>query len=101
MHRNRLRLLTQFLEHLVSEGSQDVHVHNSLGKIIIDSNNNPEHFLITNQYYNSRVVGKYCEKRDLTLSVVAYRRGLLMMSLLMLLIKTPCSNFKQGVYYEL
>ncbi|KAL7607233.1 hypothetical protein Lser_V15G14981 [Lactuca serriola] len=26
--RNRLRLLTQFLEHLVSEGSQDVHVHN-------------------------------------------------------------------------
>jgi hypothetical protein len=31
--RNRLRLLTQFLEHLVSEGSQDVHVHNALGKI--------------------------------------------------------------------
>ncbi|KOM39603.1 hypothetical protein LR48_Vigan03g298500 [Vigna angularis] len=27
---NRLRLLTQFLEHLVSEGSQDVHVHNAL-----------------------------------------------------------------------
>ncbi|KAL0708360.1 hypothetical protein Bca4012_074786 [Brassica carinata] len=40
--RNRLRLLTQFLEHLVTEGSQDVHVHNALGKIIIDSNNNPE-----------------------------------------------------------
>ncbi|KAG5064119.1 hypothetical protein JHK85_005302 [Glycine max] len=30
--RNRLRLLTQFLEHLVSEGSQDVHVHNALVK---------------------------------------------------------------------
>ncbi|KAF5751355.1 Clathrin heavy chain 1 [Tripterygium wilfordii] len=28
--RNRLRLLTQFLEHLVSEGSQDAHVHNAL-----------------------------------------------------------------------
>ncbi|CAN1748692.1 Clathrin heavy chain 1 [Linum perenne] len=28
--RNRLRLLTQFLEHLVSEGTQDVHVHNAL-----------------------------------------------------------------------
>ncbi|CDY27997.1 BnaC05g43990D [Brassica napus] len=40
--RNRLRLLTHFLEHLVTEGSQDVHVHNALGKIIIDSNNNPE-----------------------------------------------------------
>lgn len=73
--RNRLRLLTQFLEHLVSEGSQDVHVHNALGKIIIDTNNNPEHFLTTNPYYDSRVVGKYCEKRDPTLAVVAYRRG--------------------------
>lgn len=73
--RNRLRLLTQFLEHLVSEGSQDVHVHNALGKIIIDSNNNPEHFLTTNPYYDSRVVGKYCEKRDPTLAVVAYHRG--------------------------
>ncbi|KAL2583171.1 hypothetical protein AAZV13_14G054000 [Glycine max] len=73
--RNRLRMLTQFLEHLVSEGSQDVHVHNALGKIIIDSNNNPEHFLTTNPYYDSRVVGKYCEKRDPTLAVVAYRRG--------------------------
>ncbi|XP_071927132.1 clathrin heavy chain 1-like [Coffea arabica] len=73
--RNRLRLLTQFLEHLVSEGSQDVYVHNALGKIIIDSNNNPEHFLTTNPYYDSRVVGKYCEKRDPTLAVVAYRRG--------------------------
>ncbi|XP_031493982.1 clathrin heavy chain 2 [Nymphaea colorata] len=73
--RNRLRLLSQFLEHLVNEGSQDVHVHNALGKIIIDSNNNPEHFLTTNPYYDSRVVGKYCEKRDPTLAVVAYRRG--------------------------
>ncbi|XP_077251138.1 clathrin heavy chain 2-like [Tasmannia lanceolata] len=73
--RNRLRLLTQFLEHLVSEGSQDVHVHNALGKIVIESNNNPEHFLTTNPYYDSRVVGKYCEKRDPTLAVVAYRRG--------------------------
>ncbi|KFK34843.1 hypothetical protein AALP_AA5G200400 [Arabis alpina] len=73
--RNRLQLLTQFLEHLVSEGSQDVHVHNALSKIIIDSNNNPEHFLTTNPYYDSRVVGKYCEKRDPTLAVVAYQRG--------------------------
>ncbi|BBN15445.1 clathrin heavy chain [Marchantia polymorpha subsp. ruderalis] len=73
--RNRLKLLTQFLEHLVSEGSQDVHVHNALGKIIIDTNHNPEHFLTTNPYYDSRVVGKYCEKRDPTLAVVAYRRG--------------------------
>ncbi|WZY96091.1 hypothetical protein YC2023_068420 [Brassica napus] len=31
--RNRLRLLTQFLEHLVTEGSQDVHVHNALEQV--------------------------------------------------------------------
>ncbi|KAH7857308.1 hypothetical protein Vadar_011157 [Vaccinium darrowii] len=73
--RNRLRLLTQFLEHLVSDGSQDVHVHNALGKIIIDSDNNPELFLTTNPYYDSRVVGKYCEERGPTLAVVAYHRG--------------------------
>mmetsp|Transcript_22621 Transcript_22621/g.70241 ORF Transcript_22621/g.70241 Transcript_22621/m.70241 type:complete len:1205 (+) Transcript_22621:68-3682(+) len=73
--RNRLKLLSTFLEHLVSEGSQDPHVHNALGKIIIDSNNNPEHFLTTNPYYNSVVVGKYCEKRDPNLACVAYKRG--------------------------
>ncbi|GKE01693.1 clathrin heavy chain 1 [Tanacetum coccineum] len=73
--RNRLWLLTQFLEHLVSEGSQDVHVHNALGKIIIDSNNNPQHFLETNPYYDPRVVGKYCENRDPTLAVFAYTKG--------------------------
>ncbi|GMP83804.1 hypothetical protein CsSME_00037590 [Camellia sinensis var. sinensis] len=31
--RDRLGLLTQFLEHLVSEGSHDVHVHNALEQV--------------------------------------------------------------------
>jgi hypothetical protein len=53
--RNRLKLLNPFLEHLVSEGSTDPAVHNALGKIIVDSNNNPEHFLTTNPYYDSQV----------------------------------------------
>lgn len=44
MCRNRLRFLTRLLECLVSEGSRDVDVHNALGKIIIDNNNNPQHF---------------------------------------------------------
>ena len=74
--RNRLKLLNPFLEHLVSEGSTDVHVHNALGKIIIDANNNPEHFLTTNPYYDSLSVGKYCEKRDPNLACVAYKRGM-------------------------
>jgi hypothetical protein len=32
-------------------------VHDALGKIIIDTNNNPEHFLTTNPYYDSLVSG--------------------------------------------
>lgn len=74
--RNRLKILSPFLEHLISEGSQDPHVHNALGKIIVDTNNNPEHFLTTNPYYDSVVVGKYCEKRDPNLACVAYKRGM-------------------------
>lgn len=32
-------------------------------------------FLRENQFYDSRVVGKYCEKRDPHLAFVAYERG--------------------------
>ena len=73
--RNRLKMLTPFLEHLVSEGSVDANVHNALGMILIDSNSNPEHFLTTNEHYDSKVIGKYCEKRDPNLACVAYKRG--------------------------
>lgn len=73
--RNRLKLLQPFLDHLMQEGSQDPQVHNALGKIIIDSNNNPEHFLTTNPFYESLVLGKYCEKRDPNLACIAYKRG--------------------------
>lgn len=73
--RNKVKILSGFLEHLVNEGSTDVHVHNALGKIIVDSNNSPDHFLTTNPYYDSVVVGKYCEKRDPNLACVAYKRG--------------------------
>lgn len=49
--------------------------HNALAKVYIDSNNNPERFLRENQFYDSRVVGRYCEKRDPHLACVAYERG--------------------------
>ncbi|KAG8146272.1 putative Clathrin heavy chain protein [Naja naja] len=49
--------------------------HNALAKIYIDSNNNPERFLRENPFYDSCVVGKYCEKRDPHLACVAYERG--------------------------
>lgn len=73
--RNKLRLLGNFLEHMINENSTDVHVHNALGKLVIESNNNPEHFLTTNQYYDSTVVGKFCERKDPLLACIAYKRG--------------------------
>ena len=73
--RNRMKLLLPWLETRIHEGSVDPAVHNALAKIYIDSNNNPEKFLKDNQYYDSRSVGKYCEKRDPHLACVAYERG--------------------------
>ncbi|KAH8238365.1 hypothetical protein KR032_005186 [Drosophila birchii] len=73
--RNRLKLLLPWLESRVHEGCIEPATHNALAKIYIDSNNNPERFLKENQYYDSRVVGRYCEKRDPHLACVAYERG--------------------------
>ncbi|XP_061722745.1 clathrin heavy chain [Cydia pomonella] len=73
--RNRLKLLLPWLETRVHEGCNEPATHNALAKIYIDSNNNPERFLKENQWYDSRVVGKYCEKRDPHLACVAYERG--------------------------
>ncbi|CAG8535423.1 3237_t:CDS:10 [Ambispora leptoticha] len=73
--RNRLKLLLPWLELRINEGSKDPAVYNALAKIYIDSNNNPEAFLRDNEYYNSLIVGKYCEKRDPYLAFIAYQRG--------------------------
>lgn len=73
--RNRLKLLLPWLEMRLHEGCTEPATHNALAKIYIDSNNNPERFLRENQYYDSRVVGKYCEKRDPHLACVGYERG--------------------------
>jgi len=73
--RNRLKLILPWLETRVHEGSVEPATHNAVAKIYIDSNNNAERFLKENQYYDSKVVGKYCEKRDPHLACVAYERG--------------------------
>lgn len=75
MSRCRLKLLGLWLETRVHEGATDQATHNALAKIYIDANNNPERFLKENQYYDSRVIGKYCEKRDPHYALVAYERG--------------------------
>ncbi len=74
--RNRLKIMNSWLELKTREGSVDVHVYNALAKIYIDANNNAEQFLKENKYYDSRVVGGYCEKRDPYLAFLVYERGL-------------------------
>eukprot|EP01111_Echinosteliopsis_oligospora_P009445 TRINITY_DN2769_c0_g1_i2.p1 TRINITY_DN2769_c0_g1~~TRINITY_DN2769_c0_g1_i2.p1 ORF type:complete len:1719 (-),score=461.34 TRINITY_DN2769_c0_g1_i2:59-5215(-) len=74
--RNRLKLLLPWLESRISEGNIEPATHNALAKIYIDSNKSPEQFLTSNQFYDSKAVGKYCEKRDPYLAFVAYKRGL-------------------------
>ncbi|KAG9142165.1 hypothetical protein Leryth_007608 [Lithospermum erythrorhizon] len=59
--RNRLRLLTQFLEHLVSEGSQDVHVHNALDELINVTNKNSL-FKLQARYVVERMDGDLWDK---------------------------------------
>lgn len=73
--RNRLKLLLPWLESRIREGVQEPATHNALAKIYIDSNNNPERFLRENQFYDSVVVGRYCEKRNPHLACISYERG--------------------------
>jgi hypothetical protein len=73
--RNRLKLLLPWLEARVAEGNQEPATHNALAKIYIDLNREPEKFLNTNTFYDSRVVGKYCENRDPHLAFLIYKRG--------------------------
>lgn len=72
---SRLKLLLPWLESRIHEGCEEPATHNALAKIYIDSNNTPERFLKENPFYDSAVVGKYCEKRDPHLACVAYERG--------------------------
>jgi clathrin heavy chain len=73
--RNRLKLLLPWLEMRLHEGCVEPATHNAVAKIYIDSNNNAERFLKENAYYDSKVVGRYCEKRDPHLACIAYERG--------------------------
>lgn len=73
--RNRLRVCLPFLEARVAEGNQDPFLHNGIAMIYIDTNRDPETFLKTNQFYDSAVVGKYCEDRDPHLAYTAYKRS--------------------------
>jgi clathrin heavy chain len=73
--RNRLRLLQPWLEQRVRDGNTDAPTHNALGKIYVTLNKEPQAWLKSNSYYDSRVVGKFCEKLDPFLAYLAYRRA--------------------------
>ncbi|KAL4108292.1 hypothetical protein PRIC1_000010 [Phytophthora ramorum] len=73
--RNRLRLLQPWLETRVAQGNTETATHNAIGKIYITLNKDPQQFLINNQFYDSEVVGKFCEKLDPSLAYLAYRRA--------------------------
>lgn len=73
--RVRLSLLLPWLEARLHEGLEDAALHNALAKIYVDINNNPQHFLMTNKFYDSAEVGEYCESRDPHLAFIAYKRA--------------------------
>jgi len=73
--RGRLKLILPWLEARQREGSTEPSVYNALAKIYVDNNQNPERFLEENNYYDSLVVGKYCEKRDPILAYIAYKKN--------------------------
>lgn len=69
-------MLTAFLEARFQDRLQDPGLHNALAKIYIDTGNKDvEDFLIKNQFYDSKIVGRYCEERNPDLAFVAYKRG--------------------------
>ncbi|GMF30741.1 unnamed protein product [Phytophthora lilii] len=50
-------------------------MHNSLGKIYITLNKDPQQFLNNNKFYDSMVLGQFCKGVDPYLAYLAYRRG--------------------------
>ena len=73
--RGKVRLLQGWLEARADERVQEPALHNALAMIYIDINKDPQQFLIKNEFYDSKVVGKYCEERNPDLAFIAYKRA--------------------------
>lgn len=71
----RLKILQPWLEARANEGNTEVHLHNGLAKIYVESNSNPQQFLVNNKFYDSKAVGAFCESRDPHLAFIAYKRA--------------------------
>ena len=59
--RSKLNILENWLEERVQENIQIPAIHNAMAKIKIDTNQNPQQFLASNQFYDPKVIGKFCE----------------------------------------
>ncbi|KAH8096034.1 hypothetical protein JL720_3378 [Aureococcus anophagefferens] len=64
-----------WLEARIATGNQETGTHNAIGKIYVTLNRDPVSFLTNDQYYDPRVLGKYCEKLDPSLAFLAYKRA--------------------------
>jgi clathrin heavy chain len=74
--RNRLKLITDWLENRAQEGNVEPALHNARAKIYIDdSTRDAKKFLQENTFYDRKVVGKYAENRDPGLAVLCYKSG--------------------------
>ena len=58
----------------IAEGNTEAATHNAIGKLYIRLNKDPQQFLLHNQFYDSIVVGEFCEKLDPYLAYLAYKR---------------------------
>ena len=80
----------------MSEGIQNQHVCNTPGKIMIDINNNLEHFVTTNAYYDSRALVNIVRNEAMCSSVLLTKGSTVMLSML------PTKDGKSaGVYTTL
>lgn len=73
--RGKLKLLQGWLESRYEERIQEPALHNALAMIYIDINKDPQTFLINNPFYDSKIVGKFCEERNPDLAFIAYKRA--------------------------
>jgi hypothetical protein len=73
--RRRLPLLQSWLETRIAEGNKETAAHDAIGKIYVTLNKDPQQFLTTNLFYDSAIVGKFCEEIDPYLAFLAYRRA--------------------------
>ena len=73
--KNKLKALLTWLEARSNEGNNEVELHTALAKIYVDTGKEPQTFLLNNQFYDPKEVGKYCETRNPHFAYFAYKKA--------------------------